>query len=244
MTELKLDPMKYFMVKILWKRVFYDGKPVIVLTEFPPKGNLPAITMSTDGGLGLVGEMTQYVFDTLDEDHPLYDANNPYQKYCVGKKVTETHKKLLTLHVWGVTGKDRDDILKQVKRCIRLAKMNHYSMCTKFDVATHVCETTGEQCDALSVYNDYSAQGMCPFLDITDETSANYRNPQTYFDVTLIHQQNTEPRGDSNLDQLDLVPEVYHSSLPVDITIDEVIMVETTPYARMGGYDGDVLPIE
>ena len=234
MTEdiTKVDQGRYLFLKLLDQHITLNGNSVEVLVEFPPNEELPCITMSSGAGLGETGTYVQNVTTPLNEDDPNYDRNNPDEQYNTQKQYMDTSEMVMMLHIWADTQEDRDDITRQVMGTIRNARLNLYPYCVNYNVDTQICGTTNNQCDAISTKNPYSVQGMCPYLDITDSSSPQYRNPSNYFVKTGIRTWTVKPHQPENIDQLDIVPPVFHTTISIDYTIDEYINVNVFPFTE------------
>lgn len=217
------------MIRLLDGRITINEEPVEVLTEFAPKPELNCITMNADPALNSKSTFHYYRKTKLNPGDPGYDPDNPDMMYVTRKVRWDVYEDSVSLHVWAKTNEIRDHLVMQVDKIVTEAKMHHYQYCSKYNHITGVCITTEQQCDAVSRDGVHSIEGRCPYPDIVDPESPHYRNPRTYFQETGIRVESLISRGATNVDQLDLVPEVYHTAINFDYTLDKETVVDVSP---------------
>jgi hypothetical protein len=229
----EVDYGRYLFLKLLDGHVTLNSSPVEVLTEFPPNDPLPCITMSSGAGLGETGTYIQDFQNPLPSDNPFYDPENPNELYNTQRRYMDTSEENMMLHVWADTQEDRDNIVRQVRQYIRNARLNQYPYCANFNQTTQKCSTTNNECDAITTSNAYSVQGNCPYPNITDPTDSTYRNPTNYFTITGVRTWTIKLHQAENIDQLDILPPVFHSTISIDYTIDEYTTVDVNPFIEL-----------
>jgi hypothetical protein len=222
-------PIKLLMVQLLDGRITINGEPVEVLTEFTPEPELNCITMNADPALNSKSTFYYYRKTKLNPGDVGYDPSNPDLQIVTRKVRWDVYEDSVSLHVWAKTNEVRDHIVMQVNEIITQAKMHHYKYCSRYNPTTGICSTTGQQCDASSRETAHSIEGRCPYPDIVDPESPQYRNPMSYFQETGIRIESLISRGATNVDQLDMVPEVYHTAVNFDYTMDKETIVDVSP---------------
>lgn len=201
-------------VQLLQNRIVLDGRVVPVLDVFPPTDNIPCVTMTKSGGLGLTQKDVFYN----------YSADDP--SLVVEKVIRKIYDKVITIHIWGHIPEERDYIFTRVEECIEDAVNDDFLFCSKYNLTDLSCSQTGNQCDALTVQNSKTRMRMCPYGGITSTSDPLFRGPSSVLVSAGIHRESVSPRGEVNVDQLDIVPEVYHSTLAVDFKIDVDKVIE------------------
>ena len=222
-------PAKLLMVKLLDNRISINNEPVEVLTEFAPKDELNCITMNADPAMNNLSTLYYYRKTKLNPDEEGYDPENPDLKVVTQKVRWDVYEDSFSLHVWAKTDEVRDHLVMQINEIITSAKMHNYEYCTQYDRITGICNTTKGECDAPLKETAHSIEGRCPYPDIVDKKSPDYRNPQTYFHETGIRVESLISRGAVNVDQPGFTPEVYHTSINFDYTMDKETVVDVSP---------------
>lgn len=223
--ESDLNPCKFLLAKIFYGNVSVNSQVTEVITEFPPREILNSITMADNGGLGEQGTYVEYPLTTLDPTDPNYNPNNPDELYNKERRYQEVSKGSISLHVWGNTSAERDKIITQMKRLLKLAKKNHYLFCTNYE-QDGTCKTTGKPCDAIAQTGDIKP---CPYPYITDSESPYYRNPSTWWIYTGVRKTDFVVGGSTNADQYNIQPPVYHTYMNVDYMLDEYLSESVNP---------------
>jgi hypothetical protein len=116
-----------------------------------------------------------------------------------------------------------DDIMENVL-------MGNYQYCDKYNPTTQLCSTTSKKCDAIIIKNVYGTEGLCPYLDITDSSDPDYRNPSNYFVISGIRDESVKLRTKAKVDQLNFTPPIYHSNLTFDYIRDTYLILNTVPF--------------
>jgi hypothetical protein len=222
-------PIKLLMVQLLDGRITINREPVEVLTEFAPEPELNCITMNADPALNSVSTLYYYRKTKLNPGDQGYDPSNPDLEYVTKKVRWDVYEDSMSLHIWATTNEIRDHLVMQVNEIITRAKMHNYQYCSRYNPTTMICSTTQQPCDAPSRETAHSIEGRCPYPDIVDPYSPHYRDPKNYFQETGIRVESLISRGATNIDQLDLVPEVYHTAVNFDYTLDKETVVDISP---------------
>lgn len=211
------DPATSCFVQLFQNRIILDNRVAPILEVFPPADNIPCVTMSKSGGLGEISDDTFYN----------YDDSNPPVPISKTKRITSAN--VMTLHAWGHQPEERDYIMKRILECIEDAKNDDYLFCSNYNLSDMTCSQTGNQCDAITVQNGQSIQRKCPYSDVTSMADPHFRGPKSIIVSAGMHRESVNPRGEVNVDQLDITPEVYHSAVAVDykIDVDKILQIMT-----------------
>jgi hypothetical protein len=233
---MDIHPAKELLIRLLDKKVMDSTTPLEVLTRYEPRDKIPCYTISISGGSGEIDTWFEYNLKTLPEDHPLYDPENPDEEYATEKIQVKRSKKVITLHAWSHDSELREHMVEQAIKHLEKAALGCYQYCTRLD-SEGICQTTSEDCDAPLKLTPHSIEGRCPYPDVTDEDSPNYRNPQSYFELLGVPVEFFKLRGDEDIDELTLNPVVYHTAIPIDYIQENRLVIETAP---VGEVDVDI----
>lgn len=199
-------PVKKLIVE-LCKNITLNTEPLNVLTDFSPENEIPCLTMNEEPGLGLVNTYL------TTEKKP--GETDTYQRVRIDK-----YKKAIGTHAWSQEStEERDYIISELERVVREAKEGYYHYCVNYNHITGECTTTKKTCDAADkdgIVNTQTLEKRCPYPNITDSTSPDYRNPQTWFKQLGINTETFTPRADNVADELQITPVVYHKYIVWD----------------------------
>lgn len=225
--ELRPNESKLAFYKLLKRANLTLDVPVEIMIGYEPKDATPCITMY-DAGTGNETNYYYYRKTTLPKNHPHYDPAHPNELYITERVLHTVLYGAISLHIWGNNTPQKDSLIYQVRLAIKKIFMGDYSQCTNYDNGN--CKTTGKTCDAISVKNAYGISNMCPYLDVIDINDPNYRNPDDAFGEHNMH--GFEIGHPQDLDELGVVPEVYHSSILITYYRDEEYVTPTAPYCE------------
>ena len=142
--------------------VIYDDNIVPVIIKDYWFDTTPCITIH--GYVRKKGDYNRYyttVQRPLDDEHPLYDNENPIKKYPHLAESTK-YSYSVQINVWCNNEREREKIVNNVKDCLFLARNNNYNYCSKYDAETHKCKTLNEECKARTTYGYKRLRGLCP----------------------------------------------------------------------------------
>jgi len=193
---------------------------VTLLRSYDPQDRTPAVTMH-NGSAGAEKDHIYYRKGPLNIDHPYYDPEHPKINYIKERILRTSVPGAISLHIWGNDLVQKDSLTWQVRQALRKIFMADYTQCKNFDDGN--CKTTGTTCDAIG-----TVSRICPFSDVTDVLDVNYRGPGDAFSETNVH--DIEINSPTNLDELGVVPEVYHNSILITYIRDEEYVVGTELY--------------
>ena len=228
MTDEPTNAMKFVIVKLLNGNVVIDGKTIPVLTWYGPDDDVDCIGQQLITGGEKRGNIISDVLNPLPEDHPYYDPENPGELYATQSVKSRTVNSTDNLHIWANTPEKRDYIVHEVNRILDEALMFNYKYCVNLTAEQH-CKTTNKPCDALTNKNALGIQGKCPYADVEDITSLNYRGPKTWFTLAGISTFSIEVMPEQGADITTVTPEVYHSVIPVDYEMEVLTVVDVNP---------------
>lgn len=197
------EDSKAAFVKLFQNKVFVDGKPVPVLTQWYPDDTFPAITLTQQafGGVKDEGEFTNF-------DDGIIQSRTRITGY----------RRLISLHIWASGVDERDIIYNQIIALLNDAKDWQYNQCFKYNPITKKCSETNLECDARTVTNAYSIYGRCPY---PKESMEDYRAPQT-----ILHHFNIdndiEMRNPDFTEDLSLRPEAYKVILDIEFNYFDI----------------------
>lgn len=220
--EHHVDPGELCFYKILKRANLTLDVPVTVLVEYDPQDKTPCVTFYSAGPTGDEISVPYYDKTSLPEDHPYYDSNSPDEQYMTRFGIRTTVPGSITLHIWGNDKSEKDSLIYQVRKAIKKAMMNDYYQCSNYDYNTDKCKTINDTCDGIS-----NLGKICPFENVTDVDDSNYRNPSNAFNDNDIH--GLVIQNPQSLDELGVIPEVYHSSILITYKRYEYYMRDTAP---------------
>ena len=136
------------IIPVIIKDYWYDTTPCVTITGF-----------SRDKGR--YNRQQRTIYKKLSEDHPLFDEDNPDEKY---PHLAEYQRKEyeIQINVWCNTEREREEIVNQVRHLLFLARNHHYSYCVNYDNETHNCRKLEEECKARTVNGYRGLRGLCP----------------------------------------------------------------------------------
>ncbi len=215
-------------VRLLENKVIINGNALPVLTQIYPHDNVPSITLDLSGLSAPVDEVEYKIFLPLDEDNPFYDPDNPNEQYIQKTRRIVAYRRTMTITGWFTDIDERDSGFKQVMALLNDAVDLQFNQCANYDILTHKCSTTGNECDARTVFNTYSAKGRCPYLNITDESNSLFRGP-----VSLLLRYNIERkisiRSPDFVDDLNISPVERRFIITVDFVYNDITERGTVP---------------
>lgn len=238
MTEtLKQDMGTFLFNKLLNNRIMINSTPVPVNTEYTPtdefatNADLTEINLNGGGGEGKIGSFIFNQTITLTSDNPYYDPTNPGRQYAAQKVRWSVYKESIEVHIWSHYNRYRDHVVTSiVDDIMENVLMGNYQYCDKYNPTTQLCSTTSKKCDAIIIKNVYGTEGLCPYLDITDSSDPDYRNPSNYFVISGIRDESVKLRTKAKVDQLNFTPPIYHSNLTFDYIRDTYLILNTVPF--------------
>jgi hypothetical protein len=177
---MKVHPGKYLLLQLLKDKIINQNKIVPVILEFAPDKKLPAITMSSNGGTGILETYVYKKLEKLPPNHPYYNPKHPDELYTLSNINVNTQQQRLILHIWANTNEERDLINEQILKTLENSKK------TK-----------------IKLFNE---------LNI----------PTIGFQIGTA----------SDIDQQDLVPPLYHSTIPIQYTINKIYTEPMTPFCE------------
>lgn len=155
----ELDPISFFQY-ILKDRVKVDEQIIPVIVKLKEKIELPFITSHLTHNRQL--PYTLSTFAAVDGS-------------TVKRSVMRLHEYTIDILIYANTVKERDEILQQVIDLTRKAQRNHYIFCRKYHESN--CAETMRECDARRIHSADSPFAACPYWNVVDEESPNFRGP-------------------------------------------------------------------
>ena len=157
-----MNKIKRLFLNILQNKIIYNDKIVPVVIKDYWIDMTPCITIH--GYARNKGGRNRYyntVLRPLEKANPLYDENNPSKRYQHLAEFTQ-HSYDIQINIWCNDEREREKIVNQVKKCLFLARNNHYTYCSRYDSENGFCKTINEQCKA-TLDNGYKGlRGLCP----------------------------------------------------------------------------------
>ena len=157
-----MNKIKRLFLRLLQDRIIYEDDIVPVVIKDYWYDTTPCVTIrgiSRDKGSYLTHQIT--VKRPLDENHPLYDENNPNKRYPhLAESTRKTYE--IQINIWCNNEKEREEIVNSVKNLLFLARNNHYTFCSQYDITDSNCKYLNEQCKAIDNYGYKGLRGLCP----------------------------------------------------------------------------------
>ena len=157
-----MNIVKKTYLQLLQNRIIYDDDIVPVVIKDYWYDTTPCVTISGfSRDKGRYNRQQRTIFKPLSMDHPLYDEDNPDEKYPF---LAEYQRKEyeIQLNIWCNNEREREEIVNQVREILFLARNHHYSCCINYDRDTHNCMKLGEECKARTNTGYKGLQGLCP----------------------------------------------------------------------------------
>jgi hypothetical protein len=220
--EYHVDPGELCFYNILKRANLTLDVIVTVLREYDPGDKTPCVTFYSAGPTGDEISIPYYIKTSLPENHPYYDPENPDEQYVTKFGLRTTIPGSITLHIWADSKPEKDSLIYQVRKALKKAMMNDYYQCSNYDYNTDKCKTTKNTCDAID-----SLGNVCPYESIIDINDPNYRNPSNALVDSDVH--GLIIQTPQSIDELGVIPEVYHSSILITYNRYEYYMRDTAP---------------
>ena len=176
---MNFNQMKYLLVHILGD-LTVKGKPVDVLTEFPPGKHLPAITMNSSGGQGHIETLVHKKMNPLPLDHPWYDPQAPETIYNTAYVYVNVFRGKMLLHVWSESNEERDILVETVTAKLLKNRNNYFRDDLHVQLLNMGSTTDLDQFDSFPplyhttmeldfIYYVIHSEEVIPLCDITQE---------------------------------------------------------------------------
>lgn len=157
-----MNIVKRTYLQILQNRIIFDDNIVPVVIKDYWYDTTPCVTITGfSRDKGRYNRQQRTIFKELSENHPLFDAENPTEKYPF---LAEYQRKEyeIQLNVWCNNEREREEIVNQIRQLLFLARNHHYSYCVNYDIETHNCNRLNEECKARTVTGYKGLRGLCP----------------------------------------------------------------------------------
>lgn len=230
------NPATKCFYNILKRAKIAVDEDVQLLLTYPSGDAIPCIGM-VDMPHGTVEKYFGYNKTVLPVDHPAYDPEHPDAEYITERVLHKTSPGAISLHIFANSKAQKDSMVYQINRAIDMVIMGQFEQCGNFEDG--ICKTTGETCDATTVINAYSYSGMCPYVNITDPIDPLFRNPTDSFAENGLRA--VEVQLPSSLDELGVIPEVFHSSILITYLLDEEYVTPVALYCEYKDTEDDTI---
>lgn len=135
-----MNKLERYLVDLLQGRL---SDNVQVVKQFSQHRSLPVVTLDT----GMMPVTQDFRELTPVKSH----------EYLIFHREAE-----ININVWCNTEEERERITQEILHLFYMEQTHHYSYCVQYNKDTQVCNTTGEQCEAITKTTGLTAKHRCP----------------------------------------------------------------------------------